>query len=1067
MALRVLLTAAVTLVLALLPPTRALGAADSGLDEAALQALEWRHVGPFRGGRSAAVTGIAAQPEVYYFGAAGGGVWKTTDSGLTWNNVSDGFFGGSIGAVAVSEWDPNVIYVGGGEKTVRGNVSHGLGVWKSKDAGKTWHHVGLDDSRRIPRLRIHPRNPDLVYAAVLGHLFGPNEMRGIFRSQDGGETWEKVLYVSDRAGAVELTMDPTNPRVLYASFWQVQRTPWSLASGGEGSGMWKSTDGGDSWDELTDNPGLPSGPLGINAVTVSPSNPENLYALIEAKEGGVFRSKDGGETWERTNQDRKLRQRAWYYTRLYADPADEESLWVLNVRLQRSKDGGKTFAQVATPHGDNHDLWIDPRDPLRMIEANDGGAAISSDGGNTWSRQDNQPTAQIYRVSVDSDFPYRLLGGQQDNSALRIRSRSAWGSAIGKRDWEPTSGGESGHIVAKPDDPDIVYGGSYGGFLTRFDHRTGQRQAVNVWPDNPMGWGAAELAYRFQWNFPIFFSPHDPEILYAASNVLHRSGDGGRSWQDISPDLTRNDSTKMGSSGGPITQDNTSIEYYGTIFAAVESPHEPGVLWTGSDDGLVQISRDRGQTWNNVTPQGLGEWTMINSLDPHPFEPGGLYLAATRYKLDDFEPLLYRTTDYGKSWRRITDGIEPQHFTRVIRADPARRGLLYAGTELGIYVSFDDGAHWQTLQLELPVVPITDLAVKGGDLVAATQGRGFWILDDLSPLHQLDVELAAKPLHLLKPRPTWRLPGGRREVAGAGLNPPDGVLFYFLLNDELAQADDLLLEVLESDGTLIRSFAPKQDPDEKDKGKENKEDEVEPADDPHQLEIEPGLNRFAWNLRYGSAETLPKLVLWNGQLAGPKATPGTYRARLSAAGNTAEVTFEVRADPRASATAEDYRAQHALLISLRNKLSETHREIRRLRQVRDQLGKLLERLPSEPSDEASQDSDSQSKTLRTQIETLSKQLGEIEKALYQTQNKSPQDPLNFPIRLNDKLAGLMSLADLGDHPPTASMLRVRDQLITAIDGELTKLRLIWEQELPAINRLAREQEVVAIQLPQG
>ena len=648
-----------------------------------LRALEWREVGPYRGGRSAAVAGIPSDRETYYMGATGGGVWKTTNGGGEWENVSDGYFGGSVGAVAVSEWDPNVVYVGLGEKTVRGNVSPGDGMWRSTDAGDTWTKIGLEDSQHISRVRIHPKNPDLVYAAVMGHLFGPNEQRGVYRSTDGGETWDRILFVDAAVGAVDLAMDPTNPRILYASFWRVRRTPYSLESGGEGSGLYKSVDGGDTWELLSENDGFPQGTLGIIGVAVSPTDNKNVYAMVEAENGGVYRSRDGGETWARTNEDRNLRQRAWYYTRIYADPVDEESVYVLNVRFHYSKDGGRSFVEIDTPHGDNHDLWIDPNDPLRMIEANDGGANVSYDRGQTWSTQSNQPTAQMYRVSTDNDFPYRLLGGQQDNSAVRIRSRSAAGGAIGTRDWEPTAGGESGHIMAKPDDPDIVVGGSYGGFLRVRNHRTGIQRAIDVWPDNPMGWGAADLRYRFQWNFPIAFSRHDPDILFVAADVLFKSDDMGYSWEAISPDLTRNDKSRMGPSGGPITKDNTSVEYYGTIFALAESQHDDDVIWAGTDDGLVHVTRDGGRNWQDVTPSGLPEWAQINSIDIDPFEPSGAYLAATRYKSDDFRPYLYKTSDWGRSWTRITDGIPATHFTRALRADPDRRGLLYAGTEFG------------------------------------------------------------------------------------------------------------------------------------------------------------------------------------------------------------------------------------------------------------------------------------------------------------------------------------------------------------------------------------------------
>ncbi len=1032
-------------------------------DELFLQSLEWREVGPYRGGRSAAVAGLPDDPDVYYFGATGGGVWKTRDSGISWQPVSDGFFGGSIGAVAVSEWDPNVVYVGGGEKTVRGNVSHGDGIWKSTDAGKTWNHIGLADSRRIPRIRIHPRDPDLVYAAVLGHLFGPNPERGVYRSRDGGGEWQQVLSVSDEVGAVELEMDPSNPRVLYASFWRVLRTPWSLESGGEGSSLWKSTDGGDNWQELTTKPGMPEAPLGIIGITVSPTDPENLYAIIEAEDGGVFRSQDGGETWKKTNSERKLRQRAWYYTRIYADPADAEAVYVLNVDFYRSADGGKTFVEIDTPHGDNHDLWIDPDDPLRMIEANDGGANVSTDGGKTWTTQSNQPTAQFYRVSTDNAFPYRLLGGQQDNSTVRIRSRSALGSAISARDWEPTAGGESGHVVAKPDDPDIVYGGSYGGFLTVLDHRSGERRAVNVWPDNPMGWGAAELAYRFQWNFPIFFSPHDPDLLYAAANVLFRSRDGGASWQAVSDDLTRNDKSKMGPSGGPITKDNTSVEYYGTIFAALESPHEPGVLWAGSDDGLVHLSRDHGETWTDVTPKMLPEWSQVNGIEAHPFESGGLYLAATRYKLDDFAPYLFKTTDYGRTWQKIDNGIDSMHFTRAIRADPDRQGLLYAGTERGVYVSFDDGSSWQSLQQNLPVVPITDLAVKEQDLVAATQGRGFWILDDLTPLHQLEPTLADQALRLLTPRPTVRGPNSRSrgEPRNMGKNPPTGVVFHYWLADQPGEDTELKLEILEmggpeGQGSIIRTFTRK--PKEKKKDGED--------DDTALLEPEQGMNRFEWDLRYPPAKKFPGLILWNRRLDGPRAIPGTYRARLTVSNKGAEptpedisgeTTFEIVPDPRSSATAEDHRAQFEFLISIRDKLSEMHSEIARIRQARDQIEELAERLEERQGAEAVIDAGKE----------LVEGLTSIEEALYQTKNQSRQDPLNFPIRLNDKLAGLLGLGSFGDKRPTEQMLAVRDELAVAIDAELERLQTLWAEDLPALNRLAREVEVPAVLLSDG
>ncbi|MEM6794100.1 MAG: glycosyl hydrolase [Acidobacteriota bacterium] len=1048
-----------------------------------LGSLEWREAGPYRGGRSAAVAGVVGDRDTYYFGATGGGVWKSEDAGISWRSVSDGHFGGSIGAVAVADSDPNVIYVGGGEKTVRGNVSHGDGVYRSTDAGATWQHLGLADSRHVSRLRVHPRDEDHVYACVMGHLFGPNEERGVYRSKDGGASWERLLFVNDQAGCVDLVLDPTNPRILYSTFWRVLRTPYSLESGGEGSSMWKSTDGGVTWVDLSASEGLPAGPLGIMGVTVSPSDPQNLYAMVEAEEGGLFRSRDAGKTWARTSSSRDLRQRAWYYTRLYADPQDAESVYVLNVRFHHSKDGGVTFRQIPTPHSDHHDLWIDPRDPQRMVQGNDGGGTVSHDGGATWSTQTNQPTAQMYRVSVDNSFPYRLLGGQQDNSTVRLRSRSFTGSWIGTRDWQPTAGCECGHVVAKPDDPEIVFGGCYGGVLERVDHRTGASTMVSVWPDDPMGWGASELKYRFQWNFPIFFSPHDPDRLYTAAQVLFRSDDLGQTWEEISGDLTRNDKSKQGSSGGPITQDNTSVEYYAAIFAALESPHEKGVLWTGSDDGLIHLSRDDGGSFANVTPEALPEWTMINSMEAHPFEKGGLYVAGTRYKLDDFAPYLYRTTDYGETWQRIDSGIPRDHFTRVIRADPDRPGLLYAGTERGVYVSFDDGARWQPLQADLPVVPITDLALRDGDLIAATQGRGFWILDDLSPLHQVEVGQSLEAPRLYAPRPAYRLAGGRsREPRNAGTNPPTGAVVHFYLPQsalemsagEEAEAEEakaeeaeaeaaeseeaeseeteapLRLEILDGGGEIIRVFTPRPANGEavQDDAKSRR------AGDPEEiLDLEPGAQRFEWDLRYPGVETVPGMILWNSPRGGPRATPGSYRVRLVVGDQQMEQPFEVLADPRGSTPPGDFEAQFDYLISVRDKLTEVHRAVRRIRRARADLESLDERLDGDAAPH---------EAVRERAKELFETLDAIEKALYQTRNRSRQDPLNFPIRLNDKLANLLGHAQVGDTPPSSGALAVRDSLFAAVNEQLKALDAAWSEDLPALNAAAAEALVPAL-----
>jgi photosystem II stability/assembly factor-like uncharacterized protein len=1011
-----------------------------------LKGLEWREVGPYRGGRSAAVAGIPRERETFYFGSTGGGVWKTTDGGGDWVNVSDGWFGGSIGAVAVSDHDPNVIYVGTGEKTVRGNVSHGDGMWKSTDAGRSWSHIGLADSRHISRIRIHPQNPDLLYVAAMGHLMGPSEQRGVYRSRDGGANWERILYVNDLAGAVDLAMDPTNPRILYATTWRVIRTPYSLESGGEGSAIWKSTDGGDQWALLSENEGMPEPPLGIAGISVSGANPDTVYAIIEAAEGGVFRSNDAGETWQRVNQERKLRQRAWYYSRINADPVDEDVVYVLNVNFHKSKDGGKTFEDIPTPHGDNHDLWIDPNDPKRMIQSNDGGANVSFDGGANWSVQSNQPTAQMYRVSTDNAFPYRLLGGQQDNSALRIRSRSAFGPAIGERDWEPTAGGESGHVVADPDEPDIVYGGSYGGYLVRLDHRTGDRRMINVWPDNPMGWGAAELKYRFNWNFPMMFSPHDSGTLYAGGNILFKTTDEGQTWQAISPDLTRNIKSKQQSSGGPITQDNTSVEYYGTLFALAESLSEPGVLWTGSDDGLLHLSRDGGANWTDVTPRGLPQEIQINSIEAHPFEAGGLYLAATAYKSDDFRPYLFRTTDYGRSWKNISDGIAADHFTRVIRADPEKRGLLFAGTERGLYVSTNDGKTWRAFQLNLPQVPVTDLAVKQGNLVAATHGRGYWILDDLAFVRQLGDDTFDGEFQLFTPMPAVRMLTENAEEPGdRGTNPPDGVVLRYWLKEALPEGQEIDLAILDSEGNTIRRFTRKPEP-----AQEGGEPPL--ADDDRLLSADAGLNRVEWNLRYPGVDRFAGLVLWNRDLKGPAAVPGSYRAVMTAGESSGEVAFEIQPDPRPDTTPAELQAQFDFVWGINRKLTETHRAITRLRLARDQITAVADRVGDDP----------EYAELTASARDLQERLGKVEETLYQVRMESPQDPLNFPIRLNDKLAGVMTVAAYGNHAPTESTVAVRDELVAAIDAELAALEQLLGPELAAFNEMIANRHLPAV-----
>jgi photosystem II stability/assembly factor-like uncharacterized protein len=995
------------------------------------QALEWREIGPYRGGRSCAVTGVPGKPNLYYFGSTGGGVWKTENGGQNWENISDGYFGGSIGAIAVSEYDHNVIYVGGGEKTVRGNVSFGYGIWKSQDAGKTWESAGLPKSRHISRIRIHPRNPNIAYAAVMGDLYKSTENRGVYRTTDGGKSWSKILFANEDAGAVDLILDPNNPRILFASTWRIRRTPYSLESGGEGSALWKSTDGGDTWTNLSEMEGMPHGPLGIIGVTVSPQNSERVWAIVEAKEGGVFRSEDGGETWKKVNDKRALRQRAWYYSRIYADTEDEDVVYVVNVRYHRSKDGGKTFEPFVAPHGDHHDLWIAPEDSKRMIIGDDGGAQVSTDGGSSWTTYHNQPTAQFYRVTTDNHFPYRIYAAQQDNSTIRIAHRTE-GSSINERDWESTAGGESAHIAVDPEDNEVVYGGSYGGYLTRYNHRTKERRAVNIWPDNPMGYGAEGMKYRFQWNFPIFFSPHNSKQLYAASNHLHRSSNGGESWEIISPDLTRNDPSRLGSSGGPITQDNTGVEYYCTIFAALESPYEKGLLWAGSDDGLLHVSRNGGESWSAVTPPSLPEWTMINSIEADPFQKGGLYVAGTRYKMGDYRPYLYHTTDYGASWKSIVGGIENEHFTRVLRADPERKGLLYAGTESGIYISFDNGNRWEPFQLNLPIVPITDLTIKGHHLIAATQGRGLWMIDDLTAVRQYSSEAVQADRWLFAPAPAYRMPGGQnKKVKNAGLNHPGGVPTYFYLRELPADSSEISLAYYEEDGTLIRRFSSKA---------EEKED---------QLKIKAGSNCFVWDMQYPGAKDFEGMILWWGSLSGPEAVPGKYLVELTVQGDSMRQHFEILKDPRTSATMADIQAQFDFIHTVNEKVSEAHQAIIDIRSIKKQLKHFRGQWKEDESKVA----------LVQKASEIDSVLTEVEQTLYQTKNQSRQDPLNYPIKLTNKLAHLNALMGMSDFRPTSQAVAVKEELISAIDAQLKILYAQKENAIPELNRMVKENKV--------
>ena len=1000
-------------------------------------ATQWRNIGPFRGGRSAAVTGVKGKATLFYMGSTGGGVWRTTDAGNTWKNISDGFFGGSVGSIAVSEWDNNVIYVGNGEKTVRGNVSSGDGVWKTVNAGKTWEHVGLKNARHIPRIRVHPKNPDIVYAGVLGDLYKSSEERGVYKSTDGGKTWTKKLFANKNAGVVDLIIDPNNPRILYATTWNVRRTPYSLSSGGEGSALWKSTDEGETWMNISTNKGLPSGIWGISGVAVSPVNSDIVYALIENKKGGVYKSLDAGKTWRLINSERKLRQRAWYYTRIYADTQDQNIVYVMNVRYHKSTDGGKTYKTFNAPHGDHHDLWIAPEDNQRMIIGDDGGAQVSFDAGENWTTYMNQPTSQFYRVTTDDHFPYRIYGAQQDNSTVRIAHRTQ-GRFIGESDWEPTAGGESAHLAIDPTNNDIVYGGSYGGLLTRANHKTGETRAINVWPDDPMGHGAEDFKYRFQWNFPILFSPHEKNKLYAASNHLHVTCNEGQSWEIISPDLTRNDPTTLGPSGGPITKDNTGVEYYATIFAVQESKYEKDVIWTGSDDGLVHITRDGGKNWSNVTPKKMPEWMMINCIEVDPFTKGGAYIVGTKYKSGDYQPYIYKTENYGKSWKQMTNGIGSEDFTRALRADPKRKGLLYAGTERGMYISFDDGKNWQAFQLNLPIVPITDLAIKNDNLIAATQGRSFWMIDDLTPLHQLDTDMIKEEVILFKPKDSYRMSGGRGATSKTqGTNHYGGVAINFFIKEQ-KEENPVSMSIYESNGKHIKTFSTKPN-------KEKKEGK---------LDLSDGNNIFYWDMMYSGAERVQGMILWWASLSGPMALPGDYKVTLKVGDVEKTQGFTILKNPISETTLADAKAQFDFINDINDKVTEIHKALKNIKKVRDQINTLKKSIKDQEKH----------KELLDFADMLVKDLTAVEEALYQTKSKSRQDPLNFPIRLNNKLAHLNSLTRIGTYRPTQQAIDFKNEISKEIDAELAKLYSLFNNEIKELNSKVKDSQIDFIQL---
>ena len=1013
--------------------------------------LAFRQVGPFRGGRVGAVTGVQSQPMTFYMGATGGGIWKTTDGGMHWLPIADGQIKlGSVGAIAVSDSDPNIVYAGMGEADLRGNASHGDGVYKSTDAGKTWKHMGLTDTQQIGAVKIDPTNPDIAYVAAMGHWTAPNAERGVFRTKDGGKTWQKVLFKSDRAGAIDLSIDPCNSQVLYASIYQFMRKPWTFESGGPDSGLWKSTDGGDTWKELSHNPGMPKGILGRIGIAASPAKANSLWVIVEAEDGGVYHSDDAGATWTKVNSQRDVKQRAWYYSRIFADPKNADTMYALNTSFYRSIDGGRTFKAIPTGHGDNHDLWIADDDPNRMIESNDGGANISFDGGKSFSTENNQPTAQFYRVALDNDFPYHLYGAQQDNSTVETASRGNSGS-ITESDWHEVGGGESGWIAPDPTDSRFVFAGSYDGLLTRYDNKTAGLNNITVWPDNVMGSGVEAMKYRFQWSFPLLFSPNDPKLLYAGSNVLLGTRDNGHSWQAMSPDLTRDDKSKQGPVGGPLTKDNTAVEYYDTIFTIDESTVAKGLIWVGSDDGLIHLTRDGGKNWANVTPKDFPDFIRVNCIATSPFDPGTAYVAATLYLQDDFRPFLYKTTDFGKSWQKITNGIPADDFTRTIRPDPRQKGLLIAGTEAHLYLSSNDGESWMPFQLNLPNVPITDIAFqkREDDLVIATQGRAFYVLDSMPQVRAMASGKLRRRTNSSFSRsrtPTATSAAGadsvRRTRTDAGQNPPAGVLIYYKLKAK--PSSDVTIQVKDASGKLVNQFTSKPEPKE-DTGPEEDEGR-RPAPKPG---TKPGLNRFVWDLRYTDATKFPGMILWAASVRGPQVVPGTYTVEVSADGHTEKQTVTVKPDPRIASTPEDYRKQLDLALQILDRFSAANQAVLEMRRAHTEL----EHYTANPNPK-----------LASEAKRISDELDTVESAVYQTKLRANEDALNFPIKINNKLGALLGTVTASDTAPTEQSYAVFKELSAQLQVQLDKLKQINAQDVASFNRMVRDQNIPAINL---
>jgi len=1017
-----------------------LGAIVSGaqsFDSNLWKPVRWRLVGPARGGRTLAVSGVAGNSDVYYMGTVAGGVWKTTNAGLNWAPLTDTTDIRSIGAIAVAPSDANIIYAGTGESCIRGDISDGDGMWKSMDAGKTWMHIGLEDTRHISRIMVDPHDANIVLVAAMGHAFGPNNDRGVFRSADGGKSWTKTLFKDDKTGAIDLSMDPENPRIIFAALYQFIRRPWNFESGGPGSGIYRSGDGGATWTQITAH-GLPGGVLGRIGISVSGADGNRVYAIIEAARGGVYRSENGGDSWQLMNADHSLTQRSWYFHHIFADPKNADVVYVLNTSILRSIDGGRTWNTMRGTHGDNHGFWIDPTNPDWIVNSNDGGAAITHDAGRSWSSEDNQPTAEFYHVDTDTRYPYMLYGAQQDNSTVAISSAAGFGGrGGGAPSFYDVGGGESGWVVPSRKNPEITYAGSYDGLLTEYDHATGFERDINAWPLNTMGAGAVDILHRFQWTFPIASSPHDPNLIYIGAEMIFSSTNGGGSWTAISPDLTRNEKSKQQSSGGPLSQDNTSVEYYDTVFCIAESPISKGEIWAGTDDGLVQLTRDGGKTWSNVTPKGIPEWIKVSIVAPSPTTDGTAYVALDGQKLDDMRPYLYKTNDFGKTWKKITNGIPENAITHSIKEDTKRKGLLFAGTESGVYVSFDDGVNWKSLRGTMPNTPVHDLVIKDDDLVIATHGRSFYVMDNIIPLREMTTAVETADTHLFTPVAAIR---------GRGMS-----LDYWLKS---APQGPITIEISDASGKVIRTFtgrAPVAGAEENPAGGGGRGGFGGGA----VPTVNVGMNRFTWDLRTDPPSQVPNAVYWGGRASGVTISTGTYNVKLTAGGQSYTAKVDVKTDPRLHVTQEDLDKQFEFATRLNTRISAGHDAINQIRSLRTQLDLLRQRLPATPENKAVLDA----------ADALNKKMTAVEEEMIQTKSTSNEDALNFPIRTVNQLVDLFGTVESADAAPTAQSFEVFEVLNKQLTASLAKWDEIQKTDLADLNAKMAQANIPGVSLP--